>query len=87
VGGAAGRVLSQFGNRPVYVVESTFGGREDLGNAGPNGGALSSIGVSFTVINSVMSHNNAIGHGANPAEPGTPGGGSGGAIYNDGNTL
>ena len=29
----------------------------------------------------------AIGDGANPAESGTPGGGSGGAIYNDGNTF
>jgi hypothetical protein len=69
------------------VVGSTFGGREDLGNVGANGGALSSIGVSFTVINCVMSHNQAIGYGANPARPGTPGGGSGGAIYNDGNTF
>jgi len=39
------------------------------------------------VINSVMSYNQAIGYGANPADPGTPGGGSGGAIYNDGNTF
>ena len=69
------------------MVGSTFGGREDLGNVGANGGALSSIGVSFTVINSVMSHNQAIGYGAHPARPGTPGGGSGGAIYNDGNTF
>jgi hypothetical protein len=69
------------------VVGSTFGGRDDLGNVGANGGALSSIGVSFTVINSLFSHNRAIGHGANPARPGTPGGGSGGAIYNDGNTF
>lgn len=87
VGGAAVRVLSQYDNQPVYVVGSTFGGREDLGNVGANGGALSSIGVSFTVINSVMRHNQAIGFGANPARPGTPGGGSGGAIYNDGNTF
>ena len=29
----------------------------------------------------------AIGDGANPAAAGTPGGGSGGAIYNDGNTM
>jgi hypothetical protein len=87
VGGAAVRVLSQYDNQPVYVVESTFGGRDDLGNVGANGGALSSIGVSFTVINSVMSYNEAIGYGANPARPGTPGGGSGGAIYNDGNTF
>jgi hypothetical protein len=87
VGGAAVRVLSQYNGQPVYVVESTFGGREDLGNIGANGGALSSIGVSFTVINSIMSYNEAIGYGANPARPGTPGGGSGGAIYNDGNTF
>lgn len=87
VGGAAVRVLSQYDGQPVYVVGSTFGGREDLGNVGANGGALSSIGVSFTVINSVMSYNKAIGYGANPARPGTPGGGSGGAIYNDGNTF
>jgi hypothetical protein len=87
VGGAAVRVLSQYDNQPVYVVHSTFGGRDDLGNVGANGGALSSIGVSFTVINSVMSHNQAIGYGANPARDGTPGGGSGGAIYNDGNTF
>jgi hypothetical protein len=87
VGGAAVRVLSQYDNQPVYVVGSTFGGREDLGNVGANGGALSSIGVSFTVINSLLSYNQAIGHGANPARPGTLGGGSGGAIYNDGNTF
>lgn len=87
VGGAAVRVLSQYDNQPVYVVGSTFGGRYELGNVGSNGGALSSIGVSFTVINSIMSHNQAIGYGANPARNGTPGGGSGGAIYNDGNTF
>jgi hypothetical protein len=87
VGGAAVRVLSQYENRPVYIVNSTFGGREDLGNEGANGAALSSIGVSFTVINSLMSHNRAVGYGANPASSGTPGGGSGGAIYNDGNTF
>ena len=87
MGGAAVRVLSQYNGQPVYVVESTFGGREDLGNIGANGGALSSIGVSFTVINSIMSYNEAIGYGANPARPDTPGGGSGGAIYNDGNTF
>lgn len=87
VGGAAVRVFDQYDDQPVYVVGSTFGGRDDLGNVGSNGGALSSIGVSFTVINSVMSYNQAVGYGANPADPGTPGGGSGGAIYNDGNTF
>ena len=28
-----------------------------------------------------------MGSGGNPAQQGTPGGGSGGAIYNDGNTM
>jgi hypothetical protein len=37
------------------------------------------------VLNTVMTRNQAIGRGANPARAGTPGGGSGGAIYNDGN--
>ena len=31
--------------------------------------------------------NRAIGRGANPARPGTPGGGSGGAIYLDGDDI
>ena len=34
-----------------------------------------------------MAGNTAIGHGANPARRGTPGGGSGGAIYTDGNNY
>jgi hypothetical protein len=87
VGGAAVRVLSQYNNQPVYVVGSTFGGKDGLGNVCSNGGGLSSIGVSYTVINTLMSYNQAIGNGANPAKAGTPGGGSGGAIYNDGNTY
>ena len=71
----------------MYVVNSTFGGAEGLGNVGSNGGALSSIGMSWTIINSVLSYNRAIGNGGNPAQDGTPGGGSGGAIYNDGRTM
>jgi hypothetical protein len=82
LGGAAIRALSQYQNRPVYVTSSTF-----RGGVCANGGALSSIGVSWTVLNSVMTGNRAIGFGANPARPGTPGGGSGGAIYNDGDTY
>lgn len=85
IGGGAVRVLSQFNNLPVYVVNSTFGGGQGLGNTCSNGAALSSIGVSWVVLNSVFSFNRAIGNGANPARPGTPGGGSGGAIYLDGN--
>ena len=52
-----------------------------------NGAALSSIGVSWSIYNSVFTGNRAIGRGANPARPGTPGGGSGGAIYTDGNDF
>jgi len=87
VGGAAIRVFSQYHNNPVYVVKSTFGGVEGLGNVGANGGGISSIGVSWTILNCLFSHNRAIGNGGNPAQDGTPGGGSGGAIYNDGNTM
>lgn len=87
VGGAAVRVFSQYQGLPVYVVNSTFGGNDTLGNVGANGGGISSIGVSWTVLNSLFAYNRVIGNGANPADPGTPGGGSGGAIYNDGNTM
>jgi predicted outer membrane repeat protein len=80
LGGAAVRALAQWRNRPVYITSDTFrGGRCS------NGGALSSIGVSWVVLNSMMTGNKAIGFGANPARAGTPGGGSGGAIYTDGN--
>ena len=79
LGGAAIRALSQWANRPVYITSDTF-----RGGACSNGGALSSIGVSWVVLNSVMTRNQAIGSGANPARSGTPGGGSGGAIYTDG---
>ena len=87
VGGAGVRVFSQYENQPVYVVNSTFGGDATHGNVCSNGGGISSIGVSWTIVNSLFTHNRAIGNGANPAQPGTPGGGSGGAIYNDGNTM
>jgi Chlamydia polymorphic membrane protein (Chlamydia_PMP) repeat len=66
----------------VHVVGSRF-----TGNVCSNGAALSSIGVSWTVLNSTFSGGRANGRGANPAGPGTPGGGSGGAIYNDGNRM
>ncbi|HEX5062044.1 MAG TPA: hypothetical protein VFV99_21895 [Kofleriaceae bacterium] len=87
LGGASVRVLSQSMGLPAYVVHSTFGGASDYGNACSNGGGLSSIGVSYTVLNSLFTDNKALGNGANPAKSGTPGGGSGGAIYNDGNTF
>jgi hypothetical protein len=87
VGGGAIRVFSQYNNLPVYIVNSTFGGAPGYGNFGSNGGGISSIGVSWTIINSLLSYNRAIGNGGNPAQGGTFGGGSGGAIYNDGNTM
>ena len=87
VGGAAVRVFDQHQKQPVYVVNSTFGGAQDFGSACANGGGISSIGVSWTIINSLFSHNRAIGNGGNPSQAGTPGGGSGGAIYNDGNEM
>lgn len=87
VGGAAIRAFDQHQDRPVYVVDSTFGGAEGYGNVCANGGGVSSIGVSWTIVNSVFTHNEAVGRGGNPAQPGTPGGGSGGAIYNDGRTM
>ncbi|HEX3837220.1 MAG TPA: hypothetical protein VHW25_09700 [Steroidobacteraceae bacterium] len=78
---------SQYQGLPVYVVHSTFGGASNLGNSCSNGGALGSIGVSWTTINSLFTYNIAVGNGGNPATSGTPGGGSGGAIYNDGDTM
>jgi hypothetical protein len=79
LGGAAIRALEQWHGRPVVITRDSFrGGRCS------NGSALSSIGVSWVVRDSVMTDNRAIGHGANPAASGSPGGGSGGAIYTDG---
>jgi hypothetical protein len=82
IGGGAVRALSQYQGLPVEVADSRF-----TGNVCSNGGALSSIGVSWNVTRSRFSGNRAIGSGANPARGGTPGGGSGGAIYNDGNRM
>jgi hypothetical protein len=82
IGGGAVRALSQYRGLPVYIVDSRF-----TANVCSNGGALSSIGVSWTVIDSRLLANRAVGIGANPARSGTPGGGSGGAIYNDGDRM
>ena len=82
VGGGAVRVLDQYADRPVVVRRSTFSGGRCS-----NGAALSSIGVSWTISSSTFADNRAIGRGANPQRSGTPGGGSGGAIYLDGNTI
>ena len=82
LGGGAVRALSQHRNRPVSVAGSRF-----AKGVCSNGGALSSIGVSWSIYNSVFTGNRAIGRGANPARGGTSGGGSGGAVYADGNDF
>jgi hypothetical protein len=87
LGGGALRVLSQYQGLPVIIATSTFGGSPAEGNVCSNGAAISSIGVSWQIYNSVFTDNDAIGNGANPSRPGTPGGGSGGAIYLDGNLF
>ena len=87
LGGAAIRALSQYHNLPVYIVNSTFGGAAGQGGVCSNGGALSSIQVSWVVLNSLFTNNSAVGRGANPQRAGTPGGGSGGAIYLDGDNF
>jgi hypothetical protein len=82
-GGGAIHAYAHFHGGPVYVVNSTFGGQEGLGNACSNGGAINAFGVSFTIINSLFTHNRATGSGGTPPRSTTPGGGSGGAIYTD----
>jgi hypothetical protein len=82
VGGAAVRVFDQHQDRPVVVRRSSF-----AGGRCSNGSALSSIGVSWRISSSTFTDNRAVGRGANPARPGTPGGGSGGAIYMDGDDI
>lgn len=83
-GGGAIRTHQQYNDLPVYLVNTTFGGAEGYGNVSSSGGAISSIGVSWSIYNSLFSYNDAVGNGGNPPEEGTVGGGSGGAIYNDG---
>lgn len=101
LGGGAIRVLAQHSDTPddwdnssaarnqypVYIVQSTFGGAAGQGGNCSNGGAISGLRTPITILNSLISHNNAIGCCANPAWSGTPGGGSGGAIYTDGTSY
>ncbi len=101
LGGAAVRVLAQHSatpndldksqaarnQDPVYIVQSTFGGASGQGNTCSNGGAISGLRTPITVLNSLITYNNAVGCCSNPAKPGTPGGGSGGAIYTDGGSY
>jgi len=79
LGGGAIRAVGMDMASPVYITDDTFSD-----NTCSNGGALSGLYANFDVINSILTGNKAIGWGANPAQAGTPGGGSGGAIYTDG---
>jgi hypothetical protein len=87
MGGGAVRASGMSTAAPVYITHSTFGGAAGYGNTCSNGAGLSGLVASFSVVNSLFTNNSAVGTGANPARPGTPGGGSGGAIYQDGNTF
>lgn len=101
LGGAAIRVLAQHSDTPndldnsyaarnqypAMIVQSTFGGTSGQGGNCSNGGAISGLRTPISIYNSLISHNNAIGCCANPAWSGTPGGGSGGAIYTDGTSY
>lgn len=87
VAGAALRVLDQYEDLPVHIVNSTFGGESSLGNQCSNGGGIGAIGVSFVVANSLFAFNDASGRGANPPREGTPGGGNGGAVYVEGDAF
>jgi hypothetical protein len=79
LGGGAIRAVGMDLASPVYITDDTFSD-----DSCSNGGALSGLFANFDVINSLFTGNKAIGWGANPAQAGTPGGGSGGAIYTDG---
>ena len=82
------RLLRRPGASPrVARLQIQVGGSKGKGNRCSNGGALGSIGVSWTIVNSRFAGNMATGRGANPPKSGLPGGGNGGAIYNDGNTM
>jgi hypothetical protein len=79
LGGGAIRAVGMYLASPVYITDDTFSG-----NSCSNGGALSGLYANFDILDSVLTGNKAIGWGANPATAGTPGGGSGGAVYTDG---
>jgi hypothetical protein len=82
LGGGAIRAYGMDMNTPVYLTDDSF-----RGNTCSNGGAISGLYANFVLTNSVLAGNQAIGWGANPAQAGTPGGGSGGGVYTDGDSY
>jgi hypothetical protein len=79
LGGAAIRAVGMYMAARIYIAYDIF-----RGNSCSNGAALSGLYANFDVIDSLFTGNQAVGWGANPASAGTSGGGSGGAIYTDG---
>jgi len=82
LGGGAIRATGMYMKQPVYITRDVF-----HGDICSNGGALSGLYAHFDVISSTLTGNKAIGWGGNPAQSGTQGGGSGGAIYTDGDSY
>lgn len=82
VGGGALRLVLQQSGRAAIVRDSVF-----VGGRCSNGGAISLLHANLRVRDSTFTANRATGRGLNPARSGTPGGGSGGALYADGNRL
>jgi predicted outer membrane repeat protein len=82
LGGGAIRAYGMDMHKRVYLADDTF-----RDNKCSNGAALSGLYANFDVINSSFTGNDAIGWGQNPAQAGTKGGGSGGAIYTDGDAY
>lgn len=74
-GGGAVRLVGQ--QATAYLVNSTFDGNECA-----NGGAISGLGTSIHVINSLVTNNTATGTGASSGQ-----GGNGGGLYGDGNAF
>jgi hypothetical protein len=91
-GGAGLRLITTPIDEPSFVVNSTF----ENGQCS-NGGAISGLHADLAVYNSRFTGNEAIGRGQNHPDPnggtdgvgldGQPGGGLGGAIYLDGQSL
>ena len=78
LGGGAIRAVGMYPASPVYLTSDTFSG-----DSCSNGGAISGLYANFDIINCLLSGNKAVGWA--PTRPAAPGGGSGGAIYTDGN--
>jgi predicted outer membrane repeat protein len=74
-GGGAVRLVGQ--QATAYLVSSTF-----ESNQCANGGAISGLGTSIRVINSLVTNNTATGTGASSGQ-----GGNGGGMYGDGNSF